>query len=49
MNGSPKYVVSATLQNADWNNSTILGAYELTDAELRAYPLENDSEPPLRR
>jgi dihydrofolate reductase len=27
MNDSPKYVVSATLQKADWNNSTILGAY----------------------
>jgi dihydrofolate reductase len=27
MNDSPKYVVSATLANADWNNSTILGAY----------------------
>jgi dihydrofolate reductase len=27
MNESPKYVVSATLQNADWNNSTVLGAY----------------------
>jgi len=28
MNDSPKYVVSATLQSADWNNSTILGAYD---------------------
>jgi len=27
MNDSPKYVVSATLQSADWNNSTILGPY----------------------
>ncbi len=27
MNESPKYVVSATLQSADWNNSTILGPY----------------------
>src|SRR5919204_1938717 len=26
-NESPKYVVSGTLQSADWNNSTILGAY----------------------
>src|ERR1700733_7965879 len=24
MNGMPKYVVSKTLQNADWNNSTVL-------------------------
>ena len=28
MNESPKYVVSSTLRVADWNNSTILGAYE---------------------
>ena len=27
MNESPEYVVSATLQNADWKNSTILGPY----------------------
>ncbi len=27
MNETPKYVVSGTLQKADWNNSTILGAY----------------------
>jgi dihydrofolate reductase len=27
MNESPKYVVSATLQSAGWNNSTILGPY----------------------
>jgi dihydrofolate reductase len=27
MNESPKYVVSGTLQNADWHNSTILGPY----------------------
>jgi dihydrofolate reductase len=27
MNESPKYVVSAALQSADWNNSTILGGY----------------------
>jgi len=28
MNESPKYVVSATLQSADWSNSTILGPYD---------------------
>jgi dihydrofolate reductase len=28
MNDSPKYVVSGTLTNAEWNNSTILGAYD---------------------
>jgi dihydrofolate reductase len=27
MNETPKYVVSATLQAADWNNTTILGPY----------------------
>jgi dihydrofolate reductase len=27
-NESPKYVVSGTLEKADWNNSTILGRYE---------------------
>ena len=27
MNESPKYVVSATLQSADWNNSTVVGPY----------------------
>ena len=27
MNDSPKYVVSSSLRQADWNNSTILGAY----------------------
>jgi dihydrofolate reductase len=28
MNESPKYVVSATLQNPEWSNSTVLGAYD---------------------
>jgi len=27
-NESSKYVVSSTLQSADWNNSTVLGAYD---------------------
>jgi hypothetical protein len=27
MNESPKYVISATLQAGDWQNSTILGPY----------------------
>jgi dihydrofolate reductase len=27
MNESPKYIVSGTLQSADWSNSTILGPY----------------------
>jgi dihydrofolate reductase len=28
MNESPKYVVSGTLQDPDWNNSTVIGAYD---------------------
>jgi dihydrofolate reductase len=28
MNEAPKYVVSATLESADWNNSTIIGPYD---------------------
>jgi dihydrofolate reductase len=28
MNEAPKYVVSATLESADWNNSTIVGPYD---------------------
>src|SRR5207248_10960053 len=28
MNESPKYIVSSTLQSADWSNSTILGSYD---------------------
>jgi dihydrofolate reductase len=27
-NDTPKYVVSGTLEKAEWNNSTILGAYD---------------------
>ncbi len=27
-NESPKYVVSSTLQQADWNNSTVIGGYD---------------------
>jgi dihydrofolate reductase len=33
MNQTPKYVVSATLQTAEWNNSLILGSY--TPATIR--------------
>jgi dihydrofolate reductase len=28
MNESPKYVVSETLESADWSNSTLLGGYD---------------------
>ncbi len=38
MNEAPKYVVSATLQETDWNNSTILGPYD--PARIRS--LKND-------
>jgi hypothetical protein len=34
MNETPKYVVSASLQAADWNNTTILGPY-MSGAVLR--------------
>ncbi|MPQ97144.1 deaminase [Modestobacter sp. I12A-02628] len=27
-NDSPKYVVSGTLEHADWNNSTVIGSYD---------------------
>ena len=27
-NESPKYVVSGSLQSADWNNSTVIGSYD---------------------
>ncbi|WP_331766138.1 dihydrofolate reductase family protein [Embleya sp. NBC_00896] len=27
-NDTPKYVVSSTLEHADWNNSTVLGGYD---------------------
>src|SRR5215212_3867812 len=33
-NDSPKYVVSGTLENATWNNSTVLGSY--TPEKLRS-------------
>ena len=42
MNESPKYVVSATLKDPEWNNSTILGAY---DAEtIRAVKDRTDGD-----
>jgi dihydrofolate reductase len=42
MNETPKYVVSSTLQSADWNNSTILSGY---DAEaIRALKSESEGD-----
>ena len=39
MNALPKYVVSATLQTADWNNSTIIGKNVVERVEeLKAEP-----------
>ena len=37
MNETPKYVVSASLQTADWSNSSILGPYSAST--IRFYPL----------
>ena len=39
MNGMPKYVVSSTLERADWTNSTILAGDVVEEVErLRAQP-----------
>jgi dihydrofolate reductase len=38
-NESPKYIVSGSLQSADWNNSTVVGAYDpaaIRDLKQRA-------------
>jgi dihydrofolate reductase len=42
MNESPKYVVSATLASADWNNSTILGPYRADAIRELQGQLEGD-------
>src|SRR5919204_931941 len=42
MNDSPKYVVSATLQSADWNNSTILGPYDAVAIRALKQRVEGD-------
>jgi dihydrofolate reductase len=43
MNGTPKYVVSSTLQSADWENSTLIPAASAFDeiAELKRQPGKN--------
>jgi dihydrofolate reductase len=42
MNESPKYVVSSTLQDAEWNNSTIIGGYDA--ATIRALKDRTDGD-----
>jgi dihydrofolate reductase len=42
MNESPKYVVSSTLQNVEWNNSTILGAYDAQTIQGPKERIEGD-------
>jgi dihydrofolate reductase len=42
MNESPKYVVSSTLQNVGWNNSTILGAYSAETIRSLKQRIEGD-------
>lgn len=41
-NESPKYVVSSTLENAEWNNTTILGGYDA--GRIRALKDEVDGD-----
>ena len=42
MNESPKYVVSSTPQNVEWNNSTILGAYSAKTIRSLKQRIEGD-------
>ena len=42
MNESPKYVVSSTLENVGWNNSTILGAYDAGTIHSLKQRIEGD-------
>ena len=42
MNESAKYVVSATLESADWNNSTVLGPYSPDAIRELAARVEGD-------
>ena len=41
-NESPKYVVSSTLENAEWNNSIILGGYDPTAIRSLKDELDGD-------
>jgi dihydrofolate reductase len=42
MNESPKYVVSSTLQDVEWNNSRILGAYDAGTIRSLKQRIEGD-------
>lgn len=42
MNESPKYVVSSTLESADWNNSTVIGPYDRDTIQSLKDRLEGD-------
>jgi dihydrofolate reductase len=42
MNESPKYVVSSKLKDADWSNSTLIGAYDA--AEIRSLKDRTDGD-----
>jgi dihydrofolate reductase len=42
MNGLPKYVISSTLESADWNNSTILSGDLATEARGLKDRLDGD-------
>ena len=42
MNDSPKYVVSSTLQDVRWSNSTILGAYDAGTIRSLKQRIEGD-------
>jgi dihydrofolate reductase len=44
MNESPKYVVSGSLETADWNNSTIVGPYKADT--IRELKDKTDGGPP---
>jgi dihydrofolate reductase len=42
MNESPKYVVSSTLDSADWNNSSIVGGYDAEAIKALKESLDGD-------
>ena len=42
MNGLPKYVVSATLEDPDWNNSTVLRGDVVTEVSKLKHELDGE-------